>query len=140
MNWGKGIVIVLGSFMIFILILAVTMMRQNVNLESDDYYKKEINYEQEITAMRNANKLDEKIKVQVTEDYVMIQVPQEGKYASIQVFLQRPDNNKLDKTFTFNDTRSFLIEKSKLTKGVYNVEISYTLEGKMYLQKESLYI
>ena len=79
--------------MIFILILAVTMMRQNVNLESDDYYKKEINYEQEITAMRNANKLDEKIKVQVTEDYVMIQVPQEGKYASIQVFLQRPDNN-----------------------------------------------
>jgi hypothetical protein len=140
MNWGKGIVIVLGSFMIFILILAVTMMRQNVNLESDDYYKKEINYEQEITAMRNANKLDEKIKVQVTEDYVMIQVPQEGEYASIQVFLQRPDNNKLDKTFTFNDTRSFLIEKSKLTKGVYHVEISYTLEGKMYLQKESLYI
>ena len=140
MNWGKGIVIGLGSFMVFILILAIILMRQNVNLESDDYYKKEINYEQEIAAMRNANDLENQIKIQVSEEFVMIQLPETGNYSDITVFLQRPDNKKLDKTFTFNDTRSFLIEKKSLNKGSYKVEISYTLEGKNCLQKEMLYI
>jgi hypothetical protein len=140
MNWGKGIVIVLGSFMIFILVLAVILMRQNVNLESDDYYKKEINYEQEIVAMRNANELNEKVKVLVSDEYLTIQLPEQGDYAEITVNFQRPDNKKLDQSFSFNDTRSFLIEKKALTKGAYNVEISYTLGGTKCLQKETLYI
>jgi hypothetical protein len=48
MNWGKGIIIGMGLFMAFIIFLVVNLMMQKVDLESEDYYKREINYESEI--------------------------------------------------------------------------------------------
>jgi hypothetical protein len=140
MNWGKGIVLGMSAFIVFILVLVIILMRQNVNLESADYYSKEINYEKEISAMRNAEALDEKIKAISQEDHLLVQLPEEGDFGKITIKLIRPDNNKLDKEYSFNDTRTFLIEKSELSKGAYKIEILYSFRGKECMQKETIYI
>ena len=36
MNWGKGIIIVMSAFVIFILTLVFTLMSKRVDLTSDD--------------------------------------------------------------------------------------------------------
>lgn len=140
MNWGKGIVLGMSLFIVFILVLVIILMRQNVNLESADYYSKEINYEKELVAMRNAEAIDEKIKAISQEDHLVLQLPQEGDFGKVTIKLIRPDDNTLDKEYTFDDTRSFLIEKSELSKGAYKLEILYTFKGKECLQKETIYI
>jgi hypothetical protein len=140
MNWGKGIVLGMSLFIVFILVLVIILMRQNVNLESADYYSKEINYEKELVAMRNAEAMDEKIKAISQEDHLVLQLPQEGDFGKVTIKLIRPDNNTLDKEYSFDDTRSFLIEKSELSKGAYKLEILYTFMGKECLQKETIYI
>ncbi|MEY3438013.1 MAG: hypothetical protein RL265_598, partial [Bacteroidota bacterium] len=61
MNWGRGIILAMALFMGFILFLVVNIMLHTVDLESEDYYKKEINYEQEITAMKNFNAVNSRI-------------------------------------------------------------------------------
>lgn len=140
MNWGKGIVIGMGLFIAFITFLVVNLVSQTVDLESEDYYKREINYEQEITALNNANQLEELVVVSTDNDYLVVQLPKEVEVANVEVRLIRPDDQKLDKTYAIRGTKSFLIDKSELKKGAYNIEIYYQSNSKPCMQKETVYI
>lgn len=140
MNWGKGIVIGMVLFMSFIIFLVVNLMMHKVDLESEDYYKREMNYEQEITAVKNSEALTEKVKLLQQENFVVVQVPDKADLNSIEVRFLRPDDQKLDKTFKVVGTKSYLIPKEELSKGKYNIEISYLADSKVCLQKEEIYI
>lgn len=140
MNWGKGIVIGMVLFMSFIIVLVVNLMMHRVDLESEDYYKREINYEEEITAVKNSEALPEKVQLMQQEEYVVVQLPGKTELNSIEVRFLRPDDQKMDKTFKVEGTKSYLIPKNELSKGKYNIEISYTADSKVCLQKEEIYI
>lgn len=139
MNWGKGIVIGMATFMTFIIVLVVGLMTNRVDLESEDYYKREINYQQEITAQENANKLESKIEIISNKEFVIVKVP-EGDFSKIEMHLSRPNDQKMDKLFKIEGTKSFLIDKKELEKGLYTVELSYMVDNKPCLQKESVTI
>jgi hypothetical protein len=139
MNWGKGIVIGMVTFMGFITFLVVGLMMNRVDLESEDYYKREINYEQEIKAQENANNLEAKIEISSNKEFVVVKVP-EGEFQEIELHLTRPNDKKMDKRFKIQGTKSFLIDKKELEKGVYTVELSYMVNNKPCLQKESVSI
>lgn len=139
MNWGKGIVIGMATFMTFIIVLVVGLMTNRVDLESEDYYKREINYQQEITAQENANKLESKIEIISNKEFVIVKVP-EGDFSKIEMHLSRPNDQKMDKLFKIEGTKSFLINKKELEKGLYTVELSYLVDNKPCLQKESVTI
>ena len=139
MNWGKGIVIGMAAFMTFIIVLVVGLMMNRVDLESEDYYKREINYQEEITAQENANKLESKIEIISNKEFVIVKVP-EGEFTKIEMRLSRPNDQKMDKLFKIEGTKSFLINKKELEKGLYTVELSYMVDNKPCLQKESVTI
>lgn len=139
MNWGKGIVIGMAAFMGFILFLVVVLMMNKVDLESEDYYKREINYEQEITAQKNANNLKAKVEIVSNKTFVIVKVP-EGDFKHIELHLLRPNDQKLDKFFKIEGTKSFLIDKKELEIGIYTVELSYIVDNKPCLQKASVTI
>jgi hypothetical protein len=138
MNWGRRIVIGMGLFMTFITVLVVILMSQNVDLESEDYYQREINYEQELNAMRNADKQAKQIKIGLSGDYVVVQVPDSVEFTNVSVYLRRPNNSKDDQFFKLNNSKNLLIPMSKLHKGNYGVEISYYVGDKPCLQKDNL--
>jgi hypothetical protein len=140
MNWGKGIVIGMSLFMAFILVLVISLMSHSVDLESEDYYQREINYQSEITAMNKSNELKEKVVVTSMENHVSVVVPAELNCENIEIEMKRPDNKDLDQTFNVNNTKSYLIDKAKLVKGHYNVEIRYQVEGTEYMQKQTIII
>lgn len=140
MNWGKGIVIAMGLFMTFILVLVISFMSHSVDLESEDYYQREINYQSEITAMNISNELKEKIIMTSMEDYVSVVIPIVLNCDNLEIEMKRPDNKDLDKRFKINNTKSYLIDKNKLVKGLYNVEIRYQVNGVEYMQKQRIII
>jgi hypothetical protein len=137
MNWGKGIAITLALFMGFIIYLAVTLMSQNVDLESEDYYAREIAYEEEIQAMKNGQNGPE-IKVEVQAEHVLVQLPDSVDYTDVLVLFQRPNNDKLDKQFELKGTRMLALDKTLFDKGTYQVEISYRSGGKPCLLKQKI--
>jgi hypothetical protein len=64
-NWGTGIVIAIGLFMTFILVLVYKMtvdQKYNHDLVVEEYYKKELAFQEEIDAEKNALSLSERIK------------------------------------------------------------------------------
>ena len=140
MNWGKGIAIVLTLFIGFILYLAINLMRTDFDLVSDDYYLKEINYQDEIQAFQNANSLPFLIKLSITETHVLFQLPESIKYKNVEVNFLRPNDRDLDQTIKIEGTKTYTIEKEKLTPGQYDIRISYTVDNKNCIQKEEIYI
>ena len=140
MNWGKGIIIAMALFIGFITFLVISLVSHTIDLESEDYYTKEINYEQEITAMENGNKLKSKIEMISQKEFVVVQIPEKENLSKIQVIFIRPDNKKLDKSFLVSGTKSYLIPKTELSKGTYNVEIRFESNSTACLQKETIII
>jgi len=140
MNWGKGIIIAMGAFMSFILFMVFTLMSKSTDLESEDYYKKEIEYEQEMNALKNASQLKEHAKIDLTEEYVVVVLPTKEKVSNVQIALFRPDNKKKDRLLNENNSKTIMIAKNTLLKGRYNVAIKYEVNGKKILQKEEIMI
>lgn len=141
MNWGKGLTIAIIAFMSFILYMVITLMTKgNADLVSEDYYKKEIEYEKEITALKNSENAIEKVTIKNKGEFILFQFPTTKEIDNIEIHLLRPNNDKADLTFSEKDTKNVMIEKKKLEKGIYKATISYTSEGKLFLQKEELII
>lgn len=140
MNWGKGIIITMAAFMSFILFMVFTLMSKSTDLESEDYYKKEIEYEQEMNALKNASQLKENAKIDLTEEYVVVVLPTKEQVSNVQIALFRPDNKKKDKLLNENNSKTIMIAKNTLLKGRYNVAIKYEVNGKKILQKEEIMI
>ena len=139
-TWGKGITIAMIAFMSFILYMVFTLMATNTDLESEDYYQKEIEFETEIKAVNNTNKLNEKVKVSQNEDFLIVQFPNLENMDSLSVFLFRPNNEKEDQLFTIEDSKTLIIPNKKLKIGSYNLKIQFKIKDELYMQKESVKI
>ena len=139
MNWGKGITIALVIFMGFIIFLTSYMMSRNVDLDNENYYIREIAYEEEITAMKNARKQG-KIELIDNETHLIVKLPETGNYEDVQLDLMRPNDDKGDRSFSLQDSRTLTIDKKELEKGSYRVEISYRNGKDNCLQKEEIYL
>ena len=140
MNWGRGITIAMIAFMSFILYMVFTLMSKNTDLQSEDYYQKELNFENEISVLKNTNKLKEKVKVTLNDTYVIVQFPNLEELDSIKVELYRPNNDKDDQVFSVQESKVVMIPKSKLKKGIYEMNIQYQVKRELYMQKESIEI
>ena len=141
MNWGKGLTIAIIAFMSFILYMVITLMTKgNADLVSEDYYKKEIEYEKEITALKNSENATEKVTINDKGEFIVFQFPTTKEIDNIEIHLLRPNNDKADLTFSEKDTKNVMIEKKKLEKGIYKASIRYDSEGQPFLQKEELNI
>lgn len=139
MNWGKGIAIALALFMGFIIYLGVTLMSQDVNLETEDYYLREMAYDEEIKAIQNANN-GKKIKVKYEDEQIVVVIPSDEDYEDVLIEFNRPNNEKMDKEFKMEGTKTMVISYDMLQKGKYNLTITYLSDGKPCLQKEEIYI
>lgn len=139
MNWGKGIAVVMIAFIGFIVTLVVIMIRQDVDLESADYYQREIAYQEEITSLQNADLAEAKPGLSFNDEHLVVQL-NNAEYADVTLNLIRPNDSNSDKKFEIKDTKTFIIDKSELITGNYMVELHYTVDGKSCLLKDKMYI
>ncbi len=140
MNWGKGIAITLGSFMVFIMYMVIQQMSTRIDLVSDDYYIQEMNYSSELKAINRDRTFLNRPKVSQTEKHLVIQLPSDFDLQKVSVNLRRPNNEDDDQLFSVEGTKMFIIEKDKLIEGNYQIVISYELENILYIQKKDIVI
>ena len=145
-NWGTGIVIAFGLFMIFILSFVYKVQsnqKYDNELVTKDYYKKEALVQGDIEKQENANALTNKVTIEKTAEGMKIQFPADFDYSKIngKVSLYRPSSQKLD--FEINISLSsphLLIPKSNLAGGLWDISIDWEYDGVKYLNKDSFRI
>lgn len=143
-NWGMGIVIAIGLFMTFILVLVYKMTvdeKYDYDLVVEEYYKKELAFQEEIDAERNALSLSESIKGTKVDSGWLLTFPKEIDSSKIKgsVFLYRPSNKQLDFDFSIElSGLNLLIPDERLLDGRWNITVEWEYDGKPYLYKESI--
>lgn len=140
MNWGKGIAIALALFIGFIMYMVVNMMSTKIDLESEDYYQKEINYSTELKSINRDRQFKNRPKVSVTDQHLVVQLPSDVELTNVQLFLQRSNDDRNDRTYPIIGTKTFTVAKSKLEVGGYDLVLTYEIEGESYIQKREIAI
>jgi hypothetical protein len=134
MHWGTKIAISLAIFITFIIILGFLMINSNKEGVETDYYEKDLRYEQEIQALRNAQNLSEKVIFEVSEGKLLIRYPKEIENYEGKVLLLRPDDSRKDKTepMRLDSEKKQIIDLSPLQKGLWKVQVSWKMQNKSY--------
>lgn len=138
MNWGKGIAIALIAFIAFIVTLGVNMMRADADLVSDDYYKREVVYGNEIVAQQNAQSLNTALKKDVTSEGVMLSLST-NQFETGTLLLRRSNDPSLDVQMEM-DGPTVYIESTLLQKGKYDIIIDWKDNKKSYQHRDMLWI
>lgn len=136
MNWGKGIIIGMATFMGFILFLVISLMQHKVDLVSEDYYQQEIDYDTHINAVNTYNQSKEKIAVKLTENELRLEFPATMQDDSIHVQLKRPDNELLDMQLGIDGMPLAAIPLEKLHKGRYDLIVTGTVGKKDFIYED----
>ncbi|QYA25256.1 FixH family protein [Gramella sp. MT6] len=144
-NWGTGLVIGMVAFISFIMYFVVTMISSKEfdhDLVVEDYYKAELQYQQDIDAERNALGMDEKITLENKNSGILIHFPEELDLEALegQVNFYRPSNKLLDFSIPFSEieSKTFAVPSEKLVGGRWNVSVNWKQEGKEFLFKKEI--
>jgi len=143
-NWGTGIVITIVLFIGFIMYFVIAMSTDNGynhDLVTENYYQKELVYQQKIDASENAAALKEGLKIEQTTKGLVIIFPSELEPASIQgkVFLYRPSDKQLDFEIPISLLNKYLLVPDKsLLGGRWNITVEFEYSSKQYLFKKEI--
>jgi hypothetical protein len=143
-DWPTGIITSIVAFMVFILsfVYKATFMPQyDHHLVSEDYYKDELNYQQEIDKLNNAANLKQNIILKKVSSGLLINFPSEFEASKITgtIAFQRLSNYKLDFQLPIKlKTNDYLIIDEKLVEGKWNIKVEWTVNKNTYLFKEKI--
>lgn len=143
-NWGTGIVIGMIAFMGFILFMVITMMTNkdyDHDMVTENYYAKDLVYQNEIDAEKKANSLTSKISIEKTTEGLQIYFPAALQEKNVRgtILMYRPSNEKLDFQIPLKiENSTMLIEDAKLVGGSWKITIDWEMEGEQYLFKKAI--
>jgi hypothetical protein len=143
LHWGNYIAIFFTCFVVFMLFLIYKTFSINTELETEDYYAKEIAYQQKIDKLSNTQRLHAAVKIIQTEDSVQFVFPDQYAENAVagKIRLYRPSDVSKDLEFPIvlsNKKQNYA--KSVLTKGSYIVHIDWQGSNIPFYTEEKLYI
>ncbi|MCC9042913.1 FixH family protein [Myroides sp. M-43] len=144
-NFGTGIVIAMGLFMIFILQYVIRVQvdsKFDNELVTENYYQQEIEvdgkHDREVAAL----KLNEKLSIESNRNGdITIAFPTNFDVKNItgKIFLYRPSNQKLDFDMPISlSSSNLLIPNNTLVDGRWDIAVEWSYEGTDYRNKQSL--
>ena len=140
MGWGTRIAILYLSFVALILGLAFVCFGEKVELETPDYYAKELAFQGQLDATNNANAMRVAIEHSVSGKQVELIFPKEVLSPDFEgsVLLYRPSDSSLDRRFELkpNANGKQVLTDASIKTGVYKLQVSFSSHGKKYYKED----
>lgn len=137
-NWGTGIMLLYSCFVIGIMFMVYKSVNQKVDLVSEDYYTKELAFQNQIEATGNATAQGESVLMQQNGSNLIFSFPasQVKNNLSGTIYFYKPDNEFADihVPIKLKTNESMLIPTEVLKMGLWKIEISWTAAGKNYFK------
>jgi len=144
MNWGWKISITFGLFVVFILYMVISMLTTKVDLVSDSYYQKEIEFQKQIQSVRNAKNLKVKDILQYDEakNQLMLKLPPdiESRFVKGELVFFRPSQKLLDikVPLNLNPDGIQLFDLKGKRNGFWKAQLSFHYKGNDYFIEKEL--
>lgn len=143
LNWGHGITIFITGFILFMGFLVYKTFTIDFDLVAEDYYAKELAYEDRMAQMSNVRDLGETPTVELTSEQVIISLPESQREASTgTLHFYSPADKSSDREFTFEADKNgvFYVNADQLPAQYYEVRVQWTNSGSNYFHKSDLFL
>lgn len=145
MNWGWRIFTVIVIFLAFILFMVFKAMNQDFHLVADNYYEKEIRYQDEINMINKARALEQPlmIKYNLQEEVVLFVYPkQQVKGISGKLYFYRPSDSRMDKTFEIIPGEDGIqkIGIKSFSKGLWQIKVNWAYGADKFQEEKNIMI
>jgi hypothetical protein len=142
MSWGWKIVLVYAVFVVMTLSMVVYFMGHKVDLVAEDYYKQEIEYQDQIDKIANTQALQTPIALEFSANRQTISLHfpstqlQSDLVGRIQFY--RPSDSSMDRMLdlAIDQEGKQLIGVEGFAGGLWRVKISWTVGGKAYYDEK----
>ncbi|MBK8353239.1 MAG: FixH family protein [Chitinophagales bacterium] len=144
MNWGHKILIVYATFIIAMLGMVYVASKQTNEMQDENYYVKELKYQDVIDGKNNLTALTDKVSVVDSDGLVKIKIPVEtaSEITDGTIYFMRPSDESKDvhlKLLTNTNGEQF-ISKTKFVKGLYTIQLSWQNKSKKYFSEQTIHI
>jgi hypothetical protein len=143
MNWGKGIALLYGSFVVFMVGLVYMCIQQkDLFLVTPEYYQEELAYQDRINGMQNVADLSSEVGITYSETGLIVEFPEECKESYGEISLYRPSNATKDISIPFRLSlnNKLDIATGQLDKGLWVLKLKWTKDEKDYYLEEKITI
>lgn len=131
MNWGKGLAVTMGAFIVFIVAMVFVMMQNDDSLYEEDYYTKgeahtEIMKEEEIALKIDANYQEQGLHINL-----------HGNGTVSFINLKHMGNKAYDRKLVIPDSAKapYALDLSDLPAGVWYADINGHIDDQPFLKK-----
>lgn len=139
-SWGIGILISIIIFMILTISTTIYLMNQKVDLVTDDYYLKGLDYQKQIDIEKRSTDFSDKILIDYDGQFVIISFPEifKSNLVNGEILFYRPSDSNLDVTIPIKlENQKQIIPVSTLKKGFWRIKINWNYNNNNYY-KESI--
>jgi nitrogen fixation protein FixH len=141
-NWGTGIALFFSIFVLSLVYVVYQTTLIDNSLVFDDYYAKDLAYQQHYDKLQNAMALKEKVEItnSRSESKVSIQFPRSVGNVSGEITFFCPSHSKSDFKLAVAPDQDFLqqIDSKGLRKGLWKVRINWEAAGKEFYSEETI--
>ena len=134
-NWGRALIIFFIIFFVWVFSFVFFAMRQNNDLVSDDYYQKGAKYTDQININQRSLAYQDSIQISITGNQVQIDLAKglTTSAGTLQLYFFRSSDKTKDLRLNFKAAESpFLIDKTQLLHGRYQVYLSWSLKNEKF--------
>lgn len=142
MNWGYKIMFVYIAFAIGITAMVIKSSSQKIDLVTEDYYAKELKYQDNIDANKRTGELASKVKYEVADGKLVISLPKEftSKEVTGSLLLYCPsDDGKDIRTGFTTISRTVTTVLPATIKGAFQIQLSWVADGNAYYFEEKIF-
>ena len=143
-NWGTGIVISIAIFMIITIMMMITFMNQKVDLVTENYYEKTIDYQDQIDINNRTLNLEETVNVTCNQNVINVSFPQtffkDVKNGKLIFYRPSDSNEDFEMDLNLDDNGNQVFSASKMLKGFWKIGINWNMNKQNYQTEKSIII
>lgn len=138
LNWGTSIAIFYSLFALTMVGFVIKSKSIDHDLVVDDYYAKDLAYQQQYDKLANSQALANDLKIDAEKDGIKLLFPAEVGQVSGNILLYRADDKTKDVSLEINpnEQNQQLVPTDHLTPGRWTVKVDWQAGGKPFYKEQ----
>ena len=141
-NWALGVTVLYGGFALFLIGFLIISTFNKVDLVEDNYYDKEIAYQEHIDKVKRTKALTSPMVWKRDKEDLVLQFPKELNAVKGTVKLYRPSDSGRDVVVPIRmdqNNRQF-IALNNLERGLWRMQVNWQADSVAFYNEDILFI
>ena len=141
MNFGHGITIALIAFVIFILTLVTSFLRQDVDLEYTDYYTRELVFNETKEATENGMPFLNSLQIESVDGQLNLFFDENfPQFNQAELHFYRADNAAWDLNKNIGQGRLHQFSLDEFHKGKYELRMDWKIDNEDFSIRKTFWV